>query len=507
MEPNKESPLNKLIGKRAIVIPLEDSFWPLSDQFVGLEMEIEQYNKTQLKEHQAKYGDTIWTPHNDGSLRGGIELVLTQPLMGRQLSDAINVWFDTFTKYAASPRTSIHVHLNMCQDNDTLEVLTNMIVLYYMYEDSFFHIADENRKWCSYCNPFEDNPPQILLDTLSIDAVKTLHGNLIESAGTNTNRYYGLNLNALQRFGTLEFRHLPLVYQRERLVDWISLIMELKLAARKLATEGLTPYTAFPEATDLAKLEQHYMPRFGRLLQSFVDHRTALQRMNNLAALLLPRVKSTYEMGKNKAWAKYIEASKDKIKPPVRKRNYKEEMPIPQTLAARPGRNLPPPRPVREVQWVAPTGTGWGDPQVFIDRNGDLQETHGVVQDAPLPPMGDFDRIPPAPRQQMNGAVMRAAARRHPDWQRQVQEVLDPLEQALGRGDITNADVDNTLRIHVEHIERQLGQEQIEQERERARVQNDEIVRQMREFNNQAAGINIALGVETLTGRLTQGNN
>lgn len=282
--------LNNVIRQTAFITPVRDDFWPIPDQHVGVEIELEGQSRKEMNAHEDR-GAPFWAAHEDGSLREGIEYTLNQPLMGTALREAINYFFDNFTKFTASPRTSIHVHMNMRQDNETVEGLRNMVVLYYMYEDAFFQIADENRKWSSYCNAFEDNPPALLeavVDpTMSIEALQLT---LAQSARTNVNRYYGLNLNALSKYGTIEFRHFPLVDNRERLIDWLKLIMELKLAANTMAETGLSPWDVFQTPDDVVKLAE-YMPQFGNLLLGHVDAGRAFTRMVNVRNLAIKKTR------------------------------------------------------------------------------------------------------------------------------------------------------------------------------------------------------------------------
>lgn len=324
--------LNQLIGKHSLSHHVASEQWPIPDQFVGLEIEIENPDGYEMRAHQDK-GSPYWDTHQDGSLRNGIEYVLREPQMGSQLSEAISYWFRNFKNYTAGPRTSIHVHLNMRQDSDTMDALKNLLVLYYMYEEAFFRIADFNRKWCAYCNPFEDNPPQILVDVLRYDEKKVLPKTfamqLHQSAGRNQNRYYGLNINALHRFGTLEFRHFPLVYQEEKLVDWISLIMEFKLAARRLADEGLKIHDFIQSPDDVFKLRD-YLPRVWEIVNGYVDSQKAYVRMINVNGLTLDITQQLGDtMGGNHAWKRFLNEQTSRGKeispapPPVKGRGAK----------------------------------------------------------------------------------------------------------------------------------------------------------------------------------------
>jgi hypothetical protein len=302
--------LRRMFDKPALHIFEPDNFWPAPAQFIGVEIELEGQSNKEIRVHNEN-GQPFWVQHQDGSLRGGVEFVLSQPMMGSTLKEAIHYWFRTFKTYNDSPRTSIHVHINMLQDEESLEGLRNMLVLYYMFEDVFFAIADENRKWNGYCNPFEDDPPEVLQAFMRADEPQTIARNW-GRGDRGGDRYYGLNLLALGRFGTLEFRHMPLIRDEERLFDWIKLIMELKLAANRMADENTTPTEIFKTPDDLQKLVT-YMPRFGEVLLRYIEPHIAFVRMCNVDALRLPKTRDDdYYMGNNKAWALYVAKQKEK---------------------------------------------------------------------------------------------------------------------------------------------------------------------------------------------------
>jgi hypothetical protein len=304
---NKTS-LRRMLNKPALHVFEPDAFWPDPSQFIGVEIEIEGASPREMRTHEDN-GMPYWTTHNDASLRNGVEYVLSTAMMGKTLKEAIHYWFRTFKTYDDNPRTSIHVHINMLQDDESLEGLRNMIVLYYMYEDALFAIADETRKWNGYCNPFEDDPPAILTAVMQHDDPKKIAGYFTEQQRGRQEmgeRYYGLNLLALGRFGTLEFRHMPMVRDEQRLFDWIKLIMELKMAGNRMANEGVTPAEVF-QTPDHLNLLRDYMPRYGEVLLRYTDAQTAFVRMGNINAL---RLKTALErdLQENKAWVRYRDA-------------------------------------------------------------------------------------------------------------------------------------------------------------------------------------------------------
>lgn len=300
-----KSGLFDLTGQQPILVPKSDSCWVLPEQFLGLEIEIEDFKPTQVNRLLRVSGN--WIGVEDHSLRGGIELVFSQALMGQQLSEAIDEFFDNVTSYSNGPRTSIHVHVNMRQEEDTPASLRNLCVLYYMYEDAFFAFAEESRKWCSYCNPFEDSPPDVLTAVIRGDSMKDIRRLIQDASEGRTNRYYGLNLLALVRHGTVEFRHMPCVKDRERVVEWIQLIMELKYAATLMAAEGKGPFELFADIELLASLSE-YMPRFGERLRDLVPDVVAYRKLG-LASMYRSgnRRLESYGIHNNATFNRYVE--------------------------------------------------------------------------------------------------------------------------------------------------------------------------------------------------------
>lgn len=282
----KTTKLSSVTGHRAFNIHKPSECWPISDQLVGVEIELEGYSREELRAHEDR-GYPFWAVKEDGSLRRGFELALHEPLMGQQLMDAIDYFYASFTHMNPSPRTSIHVHINMRQDTDTVESLQNLTTLYYMWEDAFFRFADESRKWCSYCNPLEDNPPEFIMDLVQGANSRTLHNSLSRLASRNTNRYYGFNAAALRRYGTIEFRHMPLTPDKQRLIQWMSMLMELKLAANTLTNEGVLVPDKIKGPQDAGIIRQ-LMPRFGDYFMEVVPPVEAYNRLSRLLSFISP---------------------------------------------------------------------------------------------------------------------------------------------------------------------------------------------------------------------------
>lgn len=246
--------LNSLLSKRALSKPTPSNQMPIPDQYLGIEIELESLHDTVLSRH-IQVGEPYWSHHIDGSLRNGLEFTLTNPLMGEQLVEAID-HFATLGEYTGSwtcgPRTSTHIHLNMLQDSDTYELLRALLIAYYCIEDAWFKQFANGREWCSYCDPLDSGFIQTISQLLNKSASATDWARYVASEGSrrsnNASRYYGFNLIALAKYGTVEFRHFPGLPAgpalRSVLFEWVRAVMLLKKAAMRLenySIDQLTP--------------------------------------------------------------------------------------------------------------------------------------------------------------------------------------------------------------------------------------------------------------------------
>lgn len=220
--------MHEQFGRNAVVTHDPDSSWPLPSELIGIEIEVEELQLTSAMRSSIQQ---FWTTHSDGSLRDGTEFVLAAPTGGRQLTQAIDAFFDSGVRYVTNPRTSIHVHINS-SDNMTVDHFRNMFTLMYLIEPAVFRWADENRKWCGYCQPLTDLAPARIINIMN-DArdsgrfVRAVRGD------ANHDRYYGFNVAAYHRHGTVEFRYFPCTTEKQRMIEWVKFCMYVKKAARR----------------------------------------------------------------------------------------------------------------------------------------------------------------------------------------------------------------------------------------------------------------------------------
>ena len=164
---------------------------------IGIEIELEGQNFGRVNQD-------IWNKHQDGSLRrGGIELIFREPQKVGDVKGIMEAWADINKNAIIYPsiRTSTHIHLNMCQH--TLLDLYKFLTFYYMVEDMLITSQGKDRESNLFCLSLADTEAffeKIIQGIFTEDF-------LLNIAHSDT-RYGALNLCALNKFGSIEFRFL-----------------------------------------------------------------------------------------------------------------------------------------------------------------------------------------------------------------------------------------------------------------------------------------------------------
>lgn len=195
---------------------------------VGVEVELENMRGYRME-------CPLWDTKTEGSLRrGGLEYVFTSPLFGEDLITALNSLERELTEWRHTPviddNCSLHVHLD-ARDMDG-EQLVKMLLLYIVYEQALYrHAAPdrENNIFCLSVNRINGNYETFASTISSILNEEETYS--LMSSIDSLPRYCGLNLQALRRFGSLEFRSHRATYNKEEILTWINILMCLKAAA------------------------------------------------------------------------------------------------------------------------------------------------------------------------------------------------------------------------------------------------------------------------------------
>jgi hypothetical protein len=197
--------------------------------YVGVEIELE---KVKLNTNIP----SSFEMKHDGSLKLDGKEFVTVPIRVCYLEQELRRLFACMPPPLISPRCSIHVHLNA--RDFTSQELYRFLLLYLIFERSLFHFSG-GRLNNIFCSPLHED----------IDKVKAEINKLYAHDGVRLmgwSKYFALNLVPLwgshdesARIGTVEFRHMAGTTDVEHIIEWINLIVGLKISAKKMDTQEL----------------------------------------------------------------------------------------------------------------------------------------------------------------------------------------------------------------------------------------------------------------------------
>lgn len=212
--------------------PLNQIFYTGNDYRgeVGLEVEVEGQNL--LKELPS-----YWKNPGDNSLRGeSAEYVLIHPCKRNSVRRFLKYLKDRLDKHKSvineSLRTSVHVHLNM--SSHTMVQCYNLIVLYLIFEDLLTNIAGPARVGNMFCLRARD--AEYFIDILAkIARTRQFSTERDGIADPERLRYTAVNICAITKFNSLEFRALRGTVDPDTITEWVNLLLALKDAALSYA--------------------------------------------------------------------------------------------------------------------------------------------------------------------------------------------------------------------------------------------------------------------------------
>lgn len=292
------------------------------DVLFGVEIELERFRD--VRDNLDNVLQQGWVEHQEGSLVQGREFVMHPPRNGNAALVAIDTFFGSGFRYEASDRASVHIHVDMT-DNTTIGQLRSVLALVYMLEGPIYRLADENRKWGSYSCPLTDMGPDRFLGLFAGktkgEVAKAFAGNYHEE------KYYGCNTVSLRKHGTLEFRYFPCTTDKDTLMLWVNLCLELKKAGMTFAD----PSKLYEEVNNEEKLVEFlkkYMPLSGPALLPYLDAADSHERILSVHAVSNDKnVTKVPRVGENRSPAikRFLDAKRGIKKAPE---PVAEEMPI-----------------------------------------------------------------------------------------------------------------------------------------------------------------------------------
>lgn len=188
---------------------------------LGIEIEAEGKG---MNEVDSKF----WMSENDGSLRGHYpdskaEFVLKKPIKLEQVVPALEELKENLpdAKFDFSYRTSVHVHLNV--QELTFPQIINVIYTYFLLEEPMMTYCGKGRKANRFCLRLSD--AEGLLETIN-QMIKEGEGS--HHMANDNIRYSAINLAALNKYGSIEFRGMRGNMDVDVIHTWTRAIVAIK---------------------------------------------------------------------------------------------------------------------------------------------------------------------------------------------------------------------------------------------------------------------------------------
>ena len=185
----------------------------------GIEIEVEGKNLPIID-------NPYWRTEDDGSLRGGREYIFKKPKALRDVPTilrSLNKGLDAAgAELSFSFRTSVHVHMNV--QSLTYQQILNTIYTYLLLEAPLMNFCGEERKGNRFCLRLEDAEGAMdFLNHIFSSGERSL-----KEIGQDQVRYAAINIEALRKYGSLEFRAMQGTVDVERITTWCTALYNIR---------------------------------------------------------------------------------------------------------------------------------------------------------------------------------------------------------------------------------------------------------------------------------------
>lgn len=250
----------------------------------------------------------IWRSKTDGSLRFvGREYATRSPISQSLVLEIVlelcgilnDERFDTIKD---SPRAGVHVHINM-SGNNVLDVY-KVATAYWLMEDLMIQYCGAyQRKGNNYCMGLSNGEARLS------DIIEDLQQEFpFRSPAFGSTRYCGMNLAAITKFGSIEFRSMRATTDPNVISDWASSLYWLKQAASEFQNPEQL-YDWYIDASGQEILNRFFpsMEEFKEKLMAFPSWEDDLKE--NI--LLIDRLAYIHD------WDMWIQQTEEKIRGPL----------------------------------------------------------------------------------------------------------------------------------------------------------------------------------------------
>lgn len=193
---------------------------------VGIEVELEGEQLPQTIPKLSSQLKKYWTVTRDGSLRGeAYEYVLDGPVKRDQVEEALTQLYrklDTAT-LVDSGRAGVHVHINVREM--TMTQMFNFVLLYLVFEKALVRFCGDSREGNLFCLRICD------AEHLAMVLLNAIKNKRFDRLGSDDIRYASINLTALRKYGSLEFRAMRSPVGQDVISQWVKILLALKDSA------------------------------------------------------------------------------------------------------------------------------------------------------------------------------------------------------------------------------------------------------------------------------------
>lgn len=193
---------------------------------IGVELEMETRRPLSFDTR-----GTPWRVEFDGSLRGnGYEFVMRKPLSASKAVMAVKDLYTALSEEEVellqSGRAGTHVHINV--QTLTAGQIISLVCSYLALEECLMASCGKERSGNLFCLRLQD--ARYLAETI-VSAFNT--PNPIDHLRNDNIRYASVNLTAIPKYGSLEFRGMRSSSNSKDITSWITLLWWLKVNATK----------------------------------------------------------------------------------------------------------------------------------------------------------------------------------------------------------------------------------------------------------------------------------
>jgi len=204
---------------------------PQQDGDVGIEIEVEYPRAVDY------YTTSPWMTKSDGSLRySGYEYITAKPIPIKSIDDSLKHMIDYINKnnpIIASPRTSVHVHVNTL-DHTAVEYCNALLIGWLLENAMVKYCEPKLREGNLFCLRAKDAESTIVYAMNSLSKVysKTSIANPLKFKD-NQVRYSAQNYMSTGTFGTIEYRSMAGIYETKKISTWAKALHTMVESGKK----------------------------------------------------------------------------------------------------------------------------------------------------------------------------------------------------------------------------------------------------------------------------------